>query len=514
MQNDKRTQDDRLSEFKSNEIDLMKKIFEHAPMAIGIVEGPEHRLRYLNKRFRYLYDLESFEEGMPVKELLKRKKETEEEAFYRLNLLNKVYGTGEAFIANEYTTFLDREGTGTPKVAYFNLIFQPLKDESDEVYGLVIAGYEVTEHVKAREQRAISKRRLALALEGANMGFWEIDATSNELTYISKQFKSHFGYRYDQEFTYQDFINALHPEDRQYVLDAVDEAKLERKYFDLEYRVFWPDDSIHWLKARGQWMYDSKGNPTRRIGITIDITRQKITERRLKEAIKLRDDFFSIASHELQTPITTMKVRGQLFESRLRESGEQDLASEVAKINQRIDELSKLTGNLLDISRMQEGKLKLDKEVFDLHETINEAVDALSHISPHQIQIHGLKHLKIYADRFRIEQVLNNLLENAIKYSPETKKIDIKLSKDAEGIKVSVADFGIGISQDEKRKVFERFFKGKDREKNTYPGFGVGLYISNQIIQRHGGTIQVKSNKPRGSVFTLILPDNYNEPNS
>lgn len=235
--------------------------------------------------------------------------------------------------------------------------------------------------------------------------------------------------------------------------------------------------------------------------------------KQLKKALKLRDEFLSIASHELQTPITSAKTQIELFEQELIDANNEEYAGKIHKINESIDRLTGLIRKLLDISRMQKGKLALEKEEFSLDKLIEETVESLDPLSGHSIEVQKPeKEVSGYADRFRIGQVLTNLIENAMKYSPESARILIHYKQNADRILVSVKDFGDGISASDKQRIFKRFFKGGG-SKQTYPGFGIGLYICKQIVQGHGGEIWVEENDGKGSVFTFDLPVRADEDN-
>src|SRR5699024_3518786 len=152
-------------------------------------------------------------------------------------------------------------------------------------------------------------------------------------------------------------------------------------------------------------------------------------------------------------------------------------------------------------------KLDLQPGIFPLGELVAETVEALDHISAHRIELHEHCSAQVRADRYRIGQVLTNLLENAIKYSPQTERIEVHIVEQAGGrqVAVSVVDSGIGVREAEKRRVFDRFYKGSGEGRETYPGFGIGLFISAQIIKRHGGSISVEDNNGQRSVFTFTL---------
>jgi PAS domain S-box-containing protein len=232
-----------------------------------------------------------------------------------------------------------------------------------------------------------------------------------------------------------------------------------------------------------------------------------------KQAVQMRDDFISIASHELKTPITSLKVYAEVLKKQLVLPGVSSDASRfLERINTQVDKLTGLIHDLLDVSKVQRGKLEFRKEPVSLEEIIVDSVDTISHTSPkHTIYIEGTIKKQIYGDKDRLGQVITNLLTNAIKYSPRGKKIIVTLSQEKEYAKVSVKDFGIGIAKTHQEKIFGRFYRVSDVAEKTFPGLGIGLYISNEIIKRHNGQMQVQSAKGKGSIFSFTLPYNSTE---
>jgi PAS domain S-box-containing protein len=239
------------------------------------------------------------------------------------------------------------------------------------------------------------------------------------------------------------------------------------------------------------------------IALALDNTRLFSNE---QKAVSLRDDFISLASHELKTPITSLKMYVQLLERQFKESGYE---SYFKKIDDQLNKLTALIGDLLNVSKLQHGKLEFHKESFALNEVVTEAIEIMQGISQkHTIIVEGDINKKVLADRYRIYQVLTNLLTNAIKYSPKARKVLVKLQTEKNHVKLSVQDFGIGISPQHQQKIFEQFYRVSTPEEKTYPGLGMGLFIAKEIIQNHGGTIWVESKKGKGSKFTFTLPYN------
>ncbi|MBW7673944.1 PAS domain-containing sensor histidine kinase [Chryseobacterium chendengshani] len=231
---------------------------------------------------------------------------------------------------------------------------------------------------------------------------------------------------------------------------------------------------------------------------------EDITEKR--EIDRRKDDFLSIASHELKTPLTTIKGLVQLLQRMPPEGATQKYLSTVDKVGTYVDRLNNLITELLDTSKIQSGNIELHNEPFDINKTIKDTVENLSLATPaYQITLSGHANGMILGDELQISQVMNNLISNAIKYSPGSDKIEIYLSKVGDFVKISVTDHGMGISPQDQAKIFERFFRARDIQKK-FPGLGIGLYISHEIIANHKGTLWVESEIGRGSTFSFTLP--------
>ena len=228
---------------------------------------------------------------------------------------------------------------------------------------------------------------------------------------------------------------------------------------------------------------------------------------RLQEISQQKDDFISMASHELKTPVTSIKAFAQLLQNDFATAGDIEAASMLSKMNFQIVKLTSLIGDLLDVSRMEGGKLQYHLDYFCFNEMIVETVREVQLTSKsHRITVDLVKVPKVYGDEDRLSQVLTNLLSNAIKYSPRSRNIEVYSSVENGLIAVMVRDHGIGIRKEKQAKLFQRFFRVNGAKEDTYPGLGLGLYISSEIIKRHNGIIGLKSIKGKGSTFYFKVP--------
>lgn len=229
-----------------------------------------------------------------------------------------------------------------------------------------------------------------------------------------------------------------------------------------------------------------------------------ITER--VQAEKRRDEFVSTTSHELKTPITSLKAFAELLEQRINEKGYDELKLYIRKINQQTDKLTKLIEDLVELSRMQTGSLRIENKPFEFDPLVEEIVENIKMTMRHQVIQKGKTKKIIKGDRDRTGQAITNLLTNAIKYSPKADKVIVTLKVRDESVMLSVQDFGIGVPKEFHEKVFELFFRITGPDEKTYPGMGIGLYLCKEIISRQGGKIWITSEKGKGSTFYLTLP--------
>lgn len=268
------------------------------------------------------------------------------------------------------------------------------------------------------------------------------------------------------------------------------------------------DGKFRWFLSKALPIRNRAGKIVFWFGTNTDVTEKKNAEMAMSDALRLRDEFLSIASHELKTPLTSLKINTQ-FQQRLMKSDTEAafeperLQKYVATNEKTISRLEKLVDDMLDLSRIQLGKLTTHKESFDLAKLIAEVIERIEMQASQPLTFSGPKELTAFADPIRIEQVLVNLLSNAIKYG-EGKPIGVSLEGGSE-IRVSVFDQGSGIGPEDQEKIFLRFERA-NLDKNI-TGFGIGLFISKEIVDAHGGILSVKSSAGNGSEFTFTLPN-------
>jgi PAS domain S-box-containing protein len=243
-------------------------------------------------------------------------------------------------------------------------------------------------------------------------------------------------------------------------------------------------------------------HPLQSIGFALDNSARKELEQR-------KDDFINMASHELRNPLTALKMQTQLVRKRLEKQSHHEAATAFSRVEGPIKQLERLIAELLDVAKIQAGRLEYLQETVDLDALLREITDMMQQINPsHTIVVRGTVPRPLIGDQGRLEQVFTNLISNAIKYSPDAETVEMDLSASLETVTVSVRDHGLGIPRELRDKIFERFYRATDPKKRAIPGLGMGLYIVAEIVRCHGGTITVDSAVGEGSTFTVTLPRN------
>jgi two-component system CheB/CheR fusion protein len=236
------------------------------------------------------------------------------------------------------------------------------------------------------------------------------------------------------------------------------------------------------------------------IGTILDITESKRDEIR-------KNDFIAMASHELKTPLTSLKAYIQLLASKLDKTPDPFINTALLKAANQVNKMTALIHSFLDISKLEPGKLQLKRQTFDINKLIEETIaERLIIANSHLLRFHPTEIINVYADREKIGQVLSNFISNGIKYSQKGSSITLYTEVADGNIRVSVSDEGMGIKQKEQEKIFQRFYRADNDDLKNISGFGIGLYLSSEIIQRHKGKIWVKSIEGKGSTFYFSLP--------
>lgn len=360
----------------------------------------------------------------------------------------------------------------------------------------VTYGFTILDNITCLKHFEESEKRLIQALKYSKMAAWEMNL--NDYSVIrSETHDQIFGYKsplqhWDRETYLQHFL----PDDAALFKEAFQTLDTQPS-FNFKGRIHTGDMAFKWIHLQGEAEFDSQGKQTKIIGTVKDITKEKLLERQ-------KEDFISIASHELKTPITSLNASLQLLNKMMHYPGEK-LPKLISQANKSMAKVSALIEDLLSATSMNEGQMRLSKSTFIISRIIDECCDHLRVADIYSIKSYGDLNLQVHADAERIEQVVTNFINNAIKYAPHSKEIRIDIEKQNDMAKVSVTDKGPGIASEKLPHLFDRFYRVQN-SGSQYSGLGLGLYISSEIIKKHGGKIGANSEIGKGSTFWFTLP--------
>lgn len=337
-----------------------------------------------------------------------------------------------------------------------------------------------------------------IALDAAGLGTWVIDI-DNKVFLPSSHMKSLFGVT-EGQLNLVGLIDMVELKYRPKVRAALENAIKNKLSILLEFPIAAPGaDNQKWIRIMGGITYH-QGSLYYLSGIVMDITLQKLSDLR-------KDKFIAMVSHELKTPLTVLKGYVQLLNAWARQQKDAFTVGALSKVEKQVKKMVTMINGFLNLSGVEAGKISLNKQDFLLDDLIREAVDESLLVSDsHKVELQHCPQITVSADRDKIEQVLINLISNAVKYSNKGTTIKISCKKEGRNVQVSIHDEGIGISQENIAKIFDSHFRVESKETEKVSGFGIGLFLTSEIVKSHGGTIDVKSELGKGSTFIFSVP--------
>jgi PAS domain S-box-containing protein len=356
---------------------------------------------------------------------------------------------------------------------------------------------DISERKKSEQALKSSEERFRILTETIPQMIWMTDQEGNT-EYTSSQWVKYAGVMPSNQY----WVSMAHPEDIEKTLIDWAKCVATGDNFVTESRLKNKDGEYRWHVSRGIPLKNDAGNIIKWIGSVTDIHEQKMKEQK-------KDEFISIASHEMKTPLTSAKAYLQLLEMSVGENNETLLYAQ--KASDAIERLNKLISELLDASRIQHGKLNYNNMLFNLEEMIDNTIENVQYsYTTHKIIKTGSITQSIFGDRDRLQQVVINLLTNAIKYSPKANEVIVNVEEQNNHVKISITDKGIGMSEKHLEKIFDRYYRVEEHAIH-FQGLGIGLYISYDIVKRHQGNMWVESTPEQGSTFYFTLPFNTNQ---
>ncbi|WP_256009388.1 PAS domain-containing protein [Desertivirga xinjiangensis] len=502
----------------------LRAMVESAPFPIGVYEGREMRIALANRSMMDVwgkgYDLA----GRLYSEILP---ELENQEIF--GQLDAVYSTGIPFHARNQQ--VDLVVDGKLKTFYFNYSFTPLYDLQGNIYGVMNTAADVTDLNLAKQQIQQNERNLHNMILQAPVAMCILLGPEHIITVANSRIIEIWGKPAEE------VINKP-------VFEALPDARaqgLEQLMSDVYYKgkTFHAAEMPVNLIRNGvpdtvyqNFVYqpykDSDGSILGIIAITIDVTEQVLARKRIEEneaqlletkkrleqeleagkkIQRQKDGFIGIASHELKTPLTSLTAIIQVASLKLKNSNDEFLVGAMEKAQAQVKRMRSMINGFLNISRLESGNIVIERHQFDMKELILEVIEELKLTAgSHQIHLTPCTSITINGDQDKINSVVSNLLNNAIKYSPNGKQVTVTCELEDGKVKVSVRDEGIGVKPEDQAKIFDRYYRIERDDTRHISGFGIGLYLSAEIVRRHDGQIWVESESGKGSTFCFTLP--------
>ena len=471
-----------------------RDLVQHAPVGIAVYRGREAIVESVNDGMLKIWGKPPSVTGLPLTKALP---ELEGEGQPFLKLIDDVFTSGEIYYGYEARALLNHDGE--LKEGYFDFIFQPLKDDDGVIHSVLQVAIDVTQRVISRLEKFRAEELLRFSVEAANAATWYMDAETREFV-VSDRLREIYGLHPDAEVSYDDILNQIPPEYHERVNAGIRDAFAEGKGYSLEHPLVSENGKKRWVRALGK-VYPAAGNRSAHFsGLAIDITEQKQDELR-------KNDFIGMVSHELKTPLTSLTAIIQLLDIKLKNHPDPFVAGSAANANKQAKRMTSMINGFLNLSRLESGKLHIVKEKFDIEELIQEVVDETELVvASHSIHFTSSQPIIVNADRDKIGSIISNLLSNAVKYSPKGRSIAVQCVIAGKNVQVNVKDEGMGIREQDKEKLFERYYRVQSNHTQHISGFGIGLYLCAEIIQRHEGEIWAESQSGIGSTFYFSIP--------
>ncbi|MDP9082128.1 MAG: PAS domain S-box protein [Bacteroidota bacterium] len=601
-----------------------RNLIKDASVGVVLLIGEEFRVDIVNEAYGRLIRRTASElEGRLLFEVI-----PDAEDFFR-PLIEGVLKTGEPvyLYATPYMVYND----GEPISGYIDVVYQPYRENDGHISGVLVLCQDVSAQVestmrlqKANEELSAKETRLQMAIAATDLGIWEYHISTGDL-YWSPECRRIYGISLGDSPTMALFADHIHPEDRDYVQNEIDQciATGSSGKYNIIYRILRFDNGeIRWIKVQGNVYDDVEGKPQRFIGTVLDISELKqaeeesaklaaiitssddaiisktlesvitswnyaaerifgytaedmigesvyklipvdrhdeettilerlrkgervehfetkrasrdgrlidvsltispikdnkgnvigaskiardITERKLDE--RRKNDFIGMVSHELKTPLTSLNAILQVAAVKLRQHDDRFLTNAMDRANIQVKKMTAMINGFLNVSRLESGKIIIDRQQFDIYGLIDEIVtEARLTIGSHDISLHKCDGIMVNADRDKIASVIVNFINNAVKYSPKGHFVEVICERMPDHIIVSVRDEGMGIPKKDLPYVFDRYFRSENENTHHISGFGIGLYLSAEIVKQHSGEIWAESIVGTGSTFYFSLP--------
>ncbi|HXT15995.1 MAG TPA: PAS domain S-box protein [Gemmatimonadaceae bacterium] len=502
----------------------LRDIFAQAPAFMAVVRGKDHVFDFANDEYIRLIGHRDII-GKSVYDAIP---EVRDQGF--IELLDRVFETGETFVGRETPIMLQRTAGSPPEEAFLDFIYQPLSDASGTRIGIVAHGSDVTENVRARKEierlwheseatrvgAEESEARYRFLAEAIPVQVWTA-TPDGALDYVSDRTARYFG-KTAQEVVGEQWLSVLHPDDLEQSLERWRASLESGQTYENEFRLWSAEHQTYrWHLARAVPQRDENGKIIRWFGTNTDIEESKRTEEELKrltheatEANHAKSAFLAAMSHELRTPLNAIGGYAQLIEMGVRGPVTEEQKVDLLKIQRSKNHLDALVSDVLNFAKLGSGRIEYRIGPVDVQRVVHGVLEMIMpqlaekhlHLAPFSTP----RGLTVTADEDKLRQILLNLLANAMKFTPAEGTISLCIATRDHQVAIDVSDTGIGIPRDQWDRIFEPFVQAKRALNPSDQGVGLGLAISRQLARAMGGELTVASEVGKGSTFTVTLP--------
>lgn len=485
---------------------VFETLFNNASIGMIVIAGTDNQIFYANEAYSQMInrDLDTLP-GSKLFDIL-----PEAEAYFR-PIIDEVRNTGRPvyLLDTPFTVY----NNGKISRGYVNVIYQPFTIPANVVKGVMAICHDVTlqtinkqqletlntELKTSNQDLQLNQTGLRLAADTAKLGIWTFNPETSEFG-MDERCRSIFGLDATDVVTKTDISKIIDEHYVQQVAQLVQNAYAGKPGMVEYYAINRKTGKRSWVRGSAQYNPATNKGGGMLIGTMIDLSAEKDEEKR-------KTDFIGFVSHELRSPLTSLSGFIQVLQLKAVKAGDDKMTDLITKSRRQVDRMASLISGFLDVVKMGEGRIQLDLSVFDIGELLSTTAEECSDtVQTHTLLFKPITGAMVEADYDKVEQVLTNLINNAVKYSPHGTQITIAAECLEDEIKVSIADEGLGISPADIPHLFDRFYRAQSEHTKTIKGFGIGLYICKEIIERHNGRIWVDSEVNKGSVFYFCLP--------
>jgi two-component system sensor histidine kinase VicK len=471
----------------------LRYIVQEAPVGIAVIHSRERIIESANTMILEIWGKTESVFNKPLAIVFP---ELQGQPF--LQILDEVFTSGETYHAHEARVML--EHGGRLQEIFSNFVYQPIKNDQGEPTDILVVAVDVTEQVLSRQKIEQTEESLRLATDAAELGTWSMPANKTEWT-TSAQVNKIFGLAPGSTLSLEEAMAQVRPDYTRLLIDSINQAVDSGKRFFIEYPIIGRQDGKErWIRSVGRMIYNKDGTQNYLTGALTDITEQKLEVQR-------KNDFIGMVSHELKTPLTSMNGYIQVLLNKAKHRSDTFSLNLLDKANSQAKRMTTMINGFLNVSRLEAGKMNIDKQRFDMGELMLEVEEEITSTNiGHEIIFAPVLVSFVNADKDKISQVIYNLISNAVKYSPLGTTIQVSCVTENGSLQVSVRDEGMGVSNSDIKHLFDRYYRVAGSHMKSIAGFGIGLYLCAEIVHRHGGQIWVESEIGKGSTFHFSLP--------